>query len=91
MSAFKAEAGLPIFDGVPEYNLGIVGENFAPGAVVLFDGEERETLRLSETMLDVKLIPIDVATPRIAEIVVNPAPGLDVSDPVLFEILPASK
>jgi len=25
------------------------------------------------------------------EIVVNPAPGLDVSDPVLFEILPASK
>ncbi len=85
----EVEVGSAAFDGVPEYNLSLIGENFAPGCIVLIDGEERETLREGDNLVRVKLLPVDVSYVRTAEVVVlNPSPDLAVSDPMMFQVVP---
>jgi hypothetical protein len=59
--------------------LTVYGPNFPSNAVVLWNGQARQTTWVSSTELDVKLQPADLATEQTAQVTVaNPAPNASI-------------
>ena len=83
-----------LIDGVPpadNKNITVLGENFAPGAVVSINGSTINTTRESSQMLRARLTASDI--PNVGEVrltVVNPAPSLrESASETILVVLPA--
>jgi hypothetical protein len=65
------------------FNVTVNGANFAPGATVKWNGQERPVKVLSASALTFELTAADVATPgEFGVVVTNPAPGGGTAGPV---------
>lgn len=78
--------------GSGAFSLSVFGTDFAPGAVVLWDGAPRPTTRLDATELRAAISADEVATERTVRIAVrNPEPHGGQSGEVLFLITPSAE
>ncbi|MFI4897678.1 MAG: hypothetical protein ACIARR_07620, partial [Phycisphaerales bacterium JB059] len=97
LSPANAELDSFAFDDskLPEpmpYNMTLQGSDFRDGAVVLFNGQARDTMYLGPGVLRVKLLPEDVGTLGTYPItVVNPGPEFQRSEPIQFEVTMPSR
>jgi hypothetical protein len=72
----KALDPTSVVHGSPSFTLNVVGERFAPGAVLLWKGEPRPTVYVSPTLIQATVLGSDVATAGSAAVAVNnPGPG----------------
>lgn len=69
------------------FQLGVTGTNFAPGAKVLFNGQQRNTTMLDPGEVQAEILAEDIATPGTYPIVVVNPDGMP-SDPVNFTVNP---
>jgi hypothetical protein len=75
--------------GSAAFALTVTGTNFAPGAVINWQGSPRVTTFVNETQLTAQINAADVGTQGSAGIiVVNPAPGGGASNALVFTITP---
>ncbi|RPI13947.1 MAG: hypothetical protein EHM60_07875 [Lysobacterales bacterium] len=73
--------------GGPAFTLGVAGVNFAPGAVVAWNGSDRPTTYESALRLTASIAAADITQAGTAQVTVrNPAPDGAVSAPVAFAI-----
>lgn len=78
-----------IIEGDDAFTLTVNGDNFVPGATVLWDGSPRPTTFVSNTLVTALISDTDVASAgTVAVAVSNPAPGGGVSNSVEFVITP---
>ncbi len=95
LSQVESVQNNPVFDttgpdNVPYYNLSVIGEYFRDGAVVLVDGEPRDTEFVSRGMVRCHMIADDVAIPGVRQIVVqNPGVDGDQTESLEFLVTPA--
>ncbi len=74
--------------GGPAFTLSVQGSNFAPGAVVRWDGSDRPTTFISSTELEAAISTADLASQAtVAVTVFNPAPGGGLSNSQTFDIV----
>lgn len=75
--------------GSAPFTLAVNGTNFAPGAVVIWQGSPRQTTFVSNTQVTAQITAADVATQGPASVtVVNPAPGGGASNALTFTVNP---
>jgi uncharacterized protein (TIGR03437 family) len=75
--------------GSPGFTLTVFGSNFAPGAVVRWNGGDRPTAFVSTTQLTASIPGSDLAAAGPAQVTVaNPPPGGGVSSALLFTVNP---
>jgi len=71
----------------PGFTLVVMGNNFVPGAIVRWGGQDRATSFVSSTQLTAQLLAADLATPVTVQITVfNPPPDGGLSDTRLFTV-----
>ncbi len=74
-------------DGSASFTLQVTGSGFIAGSIVRWDGQNRQTEFLSDTMLRAQIVAADlVGTGQASVTVLNPPPGGGVSNIVSFSI-----
>jgi hypothetical protein len=69
------------------YNITLLGDDFREGAQVFFNGRLRSSMVVSETKMQVKLLPEDVAVlGDFAVVVQNPGPQFESSAPAIVRV-----
>lgn len=77
--------------GGPEFVLTVNGADFAPGAIVQWNGQPRPTTFVSSTQLTAAIAADDIVAAGPASVTVsNPAPGGGTSEALAFSVLPAT-
>ncbi len=69
------------------FQLGVLGQNFVPGAKVLFNGQERTTTQIDPNELEASITADDIANAGTFPVVVVNPDGSP-SDPVNFTVNP---
>ncbi len=85
-SVFYSTPSSAIAGSVP-FTIEVAGSNFAPGAVLSFNGSPKSTNVTSTQFLNATISTMDVASAGTAQVTVtNPAPGGGTSTPLSFTI-----
>jgi uncharacterized protein (TIGR03437 family) len=74
-------------EGSAAFTISVTGNNFVNGAVVRWDGGNRQTTFVSPTQLTAQILASDLVGPGVAAVTIfNPTPGGGVSNAVNFTI-----